>query len=212
MDEPLSNLDAKLRIQMRAELSQIHKRIGTTIIYVTHDQTEAMTMGERIVLMKGGVIQQQGAPMDLYDNPVSSYVAGFIGSPSMNLLDCELHVSGGDAYVDLGKGFTLPISAERFNGLDRATGKEVILGIRPEDIEDAEFVSVPDKSLQIRATADVVEPMGSETMLYLTAEDGRQITAKVDPKTKATFDRQVILQVDKSKFHLFDKATGASLR
>lgn len=211
MDEPLSNLDAKLRVQMRAELSRIHKRIATTIIYVTHDQTEAMTMGERIVLMKEGLVQQQGDPMELYDNPVNSFVAGFIGSPAMNLFEAELSMSGSSPYVMLWDGMKVPVDRDRFTKMGTAESGKVLFGIRPEDIEDVDFCLTRDEELSFTATADVVEPMGSETMLYLTADE-RQVIAKVNPATKASFGRKLRLQMDRSKIHLFDRATGATLR
>ncbi|HOA14870.1 MAG TPA: ABC transporter ATP-binding protein [Bacillota bacterium] len=212
MDEPLSNLDAKLRIQMRAEISRIHKRIGATIIYVTHDQTEAMTMGERIVLMKDGLIQQQGAPMELYDAPANLFVAGFIGAPAMNLMEGTIVRDGGSFGFDSGDGVLFPLPAERFGGLSERAGTEAVLGIRPEDIEDSEFAEEGPLKAFLEGLVEVVEPMGSETMVYLSMRRGRQIVAKVDPGTKAAFGRSMSLVADLSKAHLFDKATGLSLR
>lgn len=211
MDEPLSNLDAKLRVQMRAELSRIHKRIATTIVYVTHDQTEAMTMGERIVLLKDGLVQQQGEPMDLYENPINAFVAGFIGSPSMNLFEAELSSDDNHPAVVLWAGMKVPVDKSRFARLEKAKDGKVLFGIRPEDIEDSEFCLKRDEDLSFPAIADVVEPMGSETMLYLSAYD-KQIVAKVNPSTKAAFGKTVSLQMDRTKYHLFDRATGLSLR
>ncbi|HNZ08550.1 MAG TPA: ABC transporter ATP-binding protein [Bacillota bacterium] len=211
MDEPLSNLDAKLRVQMRAELSRIHKRIGATIVYVTHDQTEAMTMGERIVLMKDGIIQQQGEPMQLYDDPVNIFVAGFIGSPSMNLIDGKIRNTYDGACFDSGD-LTISLPEKRFGSLASRDGLDVVLGIRPEHIEDAEFAPMGADRAVLGATADVVEPMGSETLLYVTAKGGTQVTAKVNPSTKAAFGKPVTLSADLTKAHLFDRATGLAMK
>jgi multiple sugar transport system ATP-binding protein len=170
-----------------------------------------MTLGERIVLMKEGLVQQQGDPMELYENPVNSFVAGFIGSPAMNLFEAELSAAGETAYALLWDGMRIPLDRERFTKLNSLSSGRVLFGIRPEDIEDADFCLSNDEELSFSATADVVEPMGSETMLYLTAGD-RQVIAKVNPATKASFGRKLRLQMDRSKIHLFDSATGATLR
>ncbi|HNV34049.1 MAG TPA: ABC transporter ATP-binding protein [Bacillota bacterium] len=211
MDEPLSNLDAKLRVQMRAELSRIHKRIGATIVYVTHDQTEAMTMGERIVLMKDGLIQQQGEPMQLYDDPVNMFVAGFIGSPSMNFIEGKLTKTYDGARFEAG-GLEIALHGRRLDGIEATEGLDVVLGIRPEHIEDAQFAPSGAHRAVLEATADVVEPMGSETLLYVTAKGGMQVTAKVNPSTRAVFGKLVTLSADLDKAHLFDRATGLAIK
>lgn len=211
MDEPLSNLDAKLRVQMRAELSRIHKRLGATIIYVTHDQTEAMTLGERIVLMKDGLVQQQGEPMKLYDAPANIYVAGFIGSPAMNFFEGEIREGPGETVFDAGHGILFHVSKERFPSAAGFAGKKAVLGIRPEHMSDAGLDAPIEGSTLIKATVDVVEPMGSETLLYLTATGGKPIIAKVNPDTKATFGAEATIWANPNKIHLFDAESGKKL-
>src|SRR5512136_2229820 len=160
-DEPLSNLDAKLRVQMRAELSKLHDRLQTTMIYVTHDQVEAMTMGTKIVVMKDGVIQQVGAPLEVYNHPVNMFVAGFIGSPVMNFFPCRLVVRGGRLTMDA-ESFQLPIPENRVRSYERLAGSEVIFGIRPNDIHDCMFAPERLKANCVKAVVDVIEPLGSE--------------------------------------------------
>ena len=191
LDEPLSNLDAKLRAQMRTELSKLHKKLGTTFIYVTHDQTEAMTMGDRIVVMKDGYIQQIDSPINLYENPVNKFVAGFIGSPQMNFIPAKLIMANGKYTVEFGSEDTktsrgrkfyveLPSAKADNEGLKYYVDKEVILGIRPENIHDEEMFLSTAKTGMIEATVDVTEMLGAETFLYLTCE-GIPLTARVSP-------------------------------
>ena len=205
MDEPLSNLDAKLRVQTRAEISKLHNRLQTTIIYVTHDQTEAMTMGDRIVVMKDGFIQQVGTPLDIYDNPANIFVAGFIGSPPMNFIDAVVKEEGGKLIADC-KFFKLQIPEKRFKQIRQFLNKPVIFGIRPESIIDRELApNVPDDQV-ITTTVDVSELLGAEVNLYLSVGD-QSFIARVDSHTKATdgAKHQVVFNTD--KIHLFDKET-----
>lgn len=212
MDEPLSNLDAKLRVQMRAELSKLHNRLQTTIIYVTHDQTEAMTMGDRIVVMKDGVIQQVGAPLEIYNHPNNIFVAGFIGSPAMNFLDVVLRKDGENYFIDA-KTFKLPIPAEKaasIKNLGKYVDKQVVLGIRPEDIEDA-ALSGHDPATVIEADIDVTEPMGAEVYAYFSSGDNTFI-ARLEAATEATRRSSLKIGFDMNKIHIFDKDTEEVVR
>jgi len=207
MDEPLSNLDAKLRVQMRIEISKLHQRLQTTIIYVTHDQTEAMTMGTRIVVMKDGVIQQVDTPQALYEKPCNLFVAGFIGSPQMNFVNAKLEKRGDGLYLLFGKNvLKLPEGkAKRLEGTDYI-GKEVIMGIRPENLHDeAVFLeSMPDSVIE--AKVEVAEMLGSETLLYMYVDD-INLTARVNPRTKAKAGDVIKVAIDTNRIHLFDKET-----
>ena len=212
MDEPLSNLDAKLRVQMRSELSKLHNRLQTTIIYVTHDQTEAMTMGDRIVVMKDGHILQVGAPLEIYNRPNSIFVAGFIGSPAMNFLDVVLRKDG-ETYIIDAKTFKLPIPAEKaasIKSIGQYVDKQVVLGIRPEDIEDA---AIADKEHNefLEADVDVTEPMGAEVYVYFSSGENTFI-ARLDAATEATDGAKLKVGFDMSKIHLFDKDTEMVIR
>ncbi|MBC7332949.1 MAG: sn-glycerol-3-phosphate ABC transporter ATP-binding protein UgpC [Actinobacteria bacterium] len=204
MDEPLSNLDAKLRVQMRAELAKLHSRLQATIIYVTHDQTEAMTMADRIVILKDGVIQQIGTPQEVYDHPNNMFVAGFIGSPAMNFVDV---VVTEDMKLTC-KNFTLdtPDILRKVIKENNLIGKEVVLGIRPEDLEDSAFVSGAREGNTITANVEVTEPMGAEVYVYIGL-DGMLMNARVTPKTKAKDGEPITLWVDLERMHLFDKET-----
>jgi multiple sugar transport system ATP-binding protein len=209
MDEPLSNLDAKLRVQMRAELSKLHNRLQTTVIYVTHDQTEAMTMGDWIVVMKDGRVQQIGAPLEVYEYPVNMFVAGFIGSPAMNFLKAHLESAGGEFYADFGS-FRLPLpqemrGAERFG---EYAGREVILGIRPEDIDDAELHPEHPTEFTVPATIDVVEMMGSEAYLNASVSPFN-LVARVEAGTGARDGVAHRLAFNVRNGHLFDPASTA---
>ncbi|MGI6566369.1 MAG: sn-glycerol-3-phosphate ABC transporter ATP-binding protein UgpC [Firmicutes bacterium] len=212
MDEPLSNLDAKLRVQMRAELAKLHNRLQTTIIYVTHDQTEAMTMGDRIVVMRDGFIQQVGAPLEIYNNPNNVFVAGFIGSPAMNFLDVILRKDGDDYIVDGGE-FKLTIARERaaaLKNIDKYINKEVVMGIRPEDIEDAALTSEVIEPYTITASVDVTEPMGAEVYAYFSI--GRHsFVARLEPTTKAQDGSPLKVMLNMAKIHLFDKDTELAI-
>ena len=200
MDEPLSNLDAKLRVQMRIEISKIHQRLGATIIYVTHDQTEAMTLGTRIVVMKDGVVQQVDTPQNLYQKPGNLFVAGFMGSPQMNFLDAEIKEKGSDLVAVIGKD-ELVIPAAKAKALKDGgyVGKTVVMGIRPEDVADR-----ADGSMS--STVKVYELLGAEVFLYFDV-NGTQITARVDPGTKAKTGDPVKFDFNMEKTHFFDKDT-----
>ena len=206
LDEPLSNLDAKLRAQMRTEIAKLHKRLGTTFIYVTHDQTEAMRIGDRIVVMKDGFIQQVDTPQNLYDLPVNEFVAGFMGSPQMNFIDATLVKEGADYYVTFGAA-KIKVPANKANDeIANYVGKEIVFGIRPEDVHDEpEFI---EKHPESRATADVevTELMGAETYLYLTCE-GYPLTARVSPRSTARPQDEIDIAIDPNRIHLFDKET-----
>ncbi len=202
-DEPLSNLDAKLRVQMRAELSKLHDRLQTTIIYVTHDQVEAMTMGTKIVVMKDGLIQQIGSPLEVYNHPVNQFVAGFIGSPVMNFIPCRILSRDGRLFMDAA-AFELPIPEEKASFYQSLAGSEAIFGIRPNDLYDRVFA--PDRIREnfIRTVVDVIEPLGSEIHLNVTA--GRHnLVALVDTQTQLRMHQQIDLAVDLKKMHLFEK-------
>ena len=211
MDEPLSNLDAKLRVQMRIEISKLHQRLESTIIYVTHDQTEALTLGTRIVVMKDGVVQQVDSPLDLYMKPNNVFVAGFIGSPQMNFIDARVVVSGSDVRLMFGSNSTTLPENKAQKLLDGGyEDKIVTFGIRPEDIKDEEmFISnSPDTSFE--ATVKVYEMLGAEVFLYFTVETF-DITVRVNPRTTARPGDTIKLAMDGAKIHLFDKETQETI-
>ncbi len=211
MDEPLSNLDAKLRVQMRTEISKLHHKLQTTFIYVTHDLTEAMTMGTRIVVMKDGFVQQIDSPINLYNKPANMFVAGFIGSPQMNFATCVAEEADGAVTLSFaGNTIKLPEGvATKVREAD-CIGKELVLGIRPEDLHDEEaFLSLnPDAVLA--AHVEVTELMGAETFLYVKVGDNN-FTARVDPRSTAKVDEDIKLGVDLNKIHLFDKETEVAI-
>lgn len=211
MDEPLSNLDAKLRVQMRTEITKLHNRLQTTFIYVTHDQTEAMTMGTRIVVMKDGFVQQVDSPQNLYDHPVNLFVAGFIGSPQMNFIDVTLTKEGDSVYAVFGEN-KIRVPEGKIKNLKDASyiGKEVIMGIRPEDLHDEEIFLQSAADSTIKAYVDVVELMGSETYLYLNVA-GTNITARVDPRSTARTGDTIRIALDPNRLHFFDKDTEETL-
>ncbi len=207
MDEPLSNLDAKLRVQMRIEISKLHQRLETTIIYVTHDQTEALTLGTRIVVMKDGIVQQVDSPVELYSKPKNLFVAGFIGSPQMNFMDAVVKKDGDTATLVYGKfSVKLPASKGKVLIENGYEGKTVSFGIRPEDVKDEEmFISAsPDSVLE--ATVRVYEMLGAEVFLYFSVEDS-EITVRVNPRTTARPGDKIKLALDTTKIHVFDKET-----
>ena len=207
MDEPLSNLDAKLRVQMRTEIGKIHKKLQTTFIYVTHDQTEAMTMGTRIVVMKDGIIQQVDSPSNLYQYPCNMFVAGFIGSPQMNFLNVTVDCASNGTYLKCGDfSIKLPEGKGGRSEIKQYNGKEVIMGIRPEDIyDDPAFISsVPDCCSKVNI--ELVEMMGAETYLYFKIA-GNDFTARVNPRSTARHGDTVTVALDANKIHLFDKDT-----
>ena len=211
LDEPLSNLDAKLRAQMRTEIAKLHKRLGTTFIYVTHDQTEAMTMGDRIVVMKDGFIQQVDSPQNLYDYPVNEFVAGFMGSPQMNFIDATLDKQGDKFVVKFGSS-TIPVPSNKINddSLDAYVGKDIVFGIRPEDVHDEPEIVEKLADCCVEADVDVTELMGAETYLYLTCE-GNAVTARVEPTSVAKSGDKIKVALDMNKCHLFDKETEKTI-
>ena len=211
MDEPLSNLDAKLRVQMRIEISKLHQRLETTIIYVTHDQTEALTLGTRIVVMKDGVVQQVDSPLDLYMKPNNLFVAGFIGSPQMNFIEARVVTSGSDVLLMFGSNsIKLPDTKGKKLIEGGYEDKNVIFGIRPEDIkDDPSFIAQsPDTCLD--ATVRVYEMLGAEVFLYFTV-DTYDITVRVDPRTTARPGDTVKIALDGNKIHLFDKESEVTI-
>ncbi|MBO5198728.1 MAG: sn-glycerol-3-phosphate ABC transporter ATP-binding protein UgpC [Lachnospiraceae bacterium] len=207
MDEPLSNLDAKLRVQMRIEISKLHQKLGTTIIYVTHDQTEAMTLGTRIVVMKDGVIQQVDTPQNLYDKPNNLFVAGFMGSPQMNFIDSVVTKKGNDIYLTFGShSIKLPESKAKKVAEGGYVDKTVVLGIRPEDVKDEEMFIASSPDSTIEGTVRVYELLGAEVFLYLTI-DQFEVTARVNPRTTARPGDTIKIALDLAKIHVFDKET-----
>ena len=233
MDEPLSNLDAKLRVQTRTEVSRLQKRLGTTMVYVTHDQTEAMTLGDRVAVMRLGTIQQVASPQELYDRPVNLFVAGFIGSPAMNFMAGTLE----DGMLRTGLGDITLTGRMRQEVESAGTGREVIVGIRPENFEDASFISadVKPKGLTFHADIDVIESLGAEKYVYFTRELGQTanvaeleelardsgradlsgtaetVVARLDPATSIREGQDAELWVDVRMLHVFDPATGRNL-
>ena len=211
MDEPLSNLDAKLRVQMRIEISKLHQRLGTTIIYVTHDQTEAMTLGTRIVVMKDGIVQQVDTPQNLYQKPGNLFVAGFMGSPQMNFLDATLSQKGNDVFAKVGTHEVLvPASKAKVLKDKGYIGKTVIMGIRPEDIHDSEMFLASSPDTVMDSTIKVYELLGAEVFLYFDI-DGTQVTARVDPRTTAKTGDPIKFALDMEKAHFFDKETELTI-
>jgi len=212
MDEPLSNLDAKLRGQMRSEIGKLHNRLQTTFIYVTHDQTEAMTMGTRIVVMKDGFIQQIDSPQVLYDKPCNVFVAGFIGSPPMNFMDVELQAApNGGLQLAFGNT-TIPLPEAKAKQLEGSEyiGKKVLMGIRPENIHDEAIMAGLTPECSVNAHVDLTEMMGAETYLYVTIE-GVPFIARVNPRTTAKVGDDINLIFEGNKIHLFDKETEVAI-
>ncbi len=211
MDEPLSNLDAKLRVQMRSEISKLHKRLQTTFIYVTHDQTEAMTMGDRIVVMKDGFVQQVATPQEIYNFPVNLFVAGFIGSPSMNFLTGRIEESGNEMRF-VAPNVSLSIPAGRFDSIRKAgaVNKPVVLGIRPEHAHDEAIFMETYPGGVFEAAVDVVEHMGSEMYLLMDV-GGQALNARIVARSDVKVGDRVKLAIDMSKIHLFDKETELAI-
>ena len=222
LDEPLSNLDAKLRAQMRTEIAKLHQKLGTTFIYVTHDQTEAMTMGDRIVVMKDGYIQQIDTPTNLYQNPVNQFVAGFIGSPQMNFIDAVLRKNGDKYTVEFGKEgtrgeegikYTIDVPASKVSDdelLYPLIDQEVVLGVRPECIHDEPAFLAQATTGVVEADVEVTEMMGAETYLYLDCA-GIPLTARVSPRTTARTGDTIKVALDPNRIHIFDKETEKSV-
>jgi multiple sugar transport system ATP-binding protein len=204
-DEPLSNLDAKLRVQMRVEIKRLHEKLAATMIYVTHDQVEAMTMGDRIVVMKDGNVLQVADPLALYDRPTDRFVAGFIGTPPMNFFPGTLTGANGSLAFSADAGFSLALPPERKSALAASAGKPMILGLRPEDIGSSAARQAAQPPM-IRAKIDVIEPMGSETYVYLNA-GGATFVSREESHREFRVGEDVALPVLMSKAHFFDAAT-----
>jgi len=204
----LSNLDAKLRVNMRAELIKLHDRLDATMIYVTHDQVEAMTMGDRIVVMRNGFIQQVGPPMEVYNQPQNQFVAGFIGSPPMNFLDARLVADNGGLAVDV-QGMRLALPPQQAKSAAAYMNKNVVFGIRPENI-----LSTPEKQsaylAPLRATVEVLEPLGPEIILELSCQ-GYAFTARMDPQMRAKMHDEIEVYFDMERVHLFDPQTEQAI-
>jgi multiple sugar transport system ATP-binding protein len=205
-DEPLSNLDAKLRVQMRTEIKKVHQTVRTTTVYVTHDQVEAMTLADRVVVMNHGSIEQVGAPQELYHKPETRFVAGFIGSPAMNFFKCRLQKQGDDLLLRLGDGITLPVPASRRDRYERYADREMVLGLRPEHLYDYQDPNKPGMA-RLDAPVDVVEPMGMETLVHFFI-DGTPVCARVDPSTRAEPGEKLPLAADLNHMHLIEPETG----
>lgn len=204
-DEPLSNLDAKMRVQMRMELQKLHNRLQCTMIYVTHDQIEALTLGDRIVVMKSGSIQQVSDPVNLYENPTNKFVAGFIGSPPMNFLTGKIQAQNGDFFF-VDRAIKLRLLPQHHAKIAPLRDKDVVFGIRPEDIYDKIFAQDARPEFTITATVDMVEPMGSEIYLYLNAGNN-SFVARVSNQDTATVNQDLQVVFDMSKAHFFDPKT-----
>ena len=205
-DEPLSNLDAKLRVQMRTEIKKVHQTVKTTTVYVTHDQIEAMTLADRVVVMNHGVIEQVGPPQEVYHNPATHFVAGFIGSPAMNFFQCRLHDEGNGLMVQVEGLATLPVPIARQARYAPYKGKPMIFGLRPEHLIDWHDNTKPGVC-QVNVLVDVVEPMGMETMIHFLV-GGHEMSARVDPTTRAAPEQMLPLAADMNHMHLMDPDTG----
>ncbi|GAB4505063.1 MAG: ABC transporter ATP-binding protein [Anaerolineales bacterium] len=209
-DEPLSNLDAKLRVAMRAEISKLHQRLQTTFIYVTHDQVEAMTMATRIAVINRGVVQQVDNPQNLYDRPDNLFVAGFIGSPAMNFFPAKLRKGDGRLLVE-SDGFTIPIPPERAQPYFAHEGKNIIFGIRPENIHDPHFTPPNIHAENVEALVDVTELMGNEIFLHMLSGKNAFV-ARIDPRSKLRVGEKAQLAFDMDNFHIFDAETEKAIR
>ena len=210
LDEPLSNLDAKLRVQTRAEIIKLHQSLGTTFVYVTHDQTEAMTMATRIVVMDVGVIQQVGAPQELYERPRNIFVAGFIGSPAMNFFDVVVEGDGDDLRLHASEGFALPVPQQKVGHLAPYKGKKVVLGVRPESVHDSAFCPPDIQASLVEAKVDVTEMMGNEVLAYLEVGQ-HKFLGRVDSRTAARPGQQIQVAFDIDRIHVFDPDTKAAI-
>jgi len=211
-DEPLSNLDAKLRVSMRAELIKLHKRLKATMIYVTHDQVEAMSMGDRLIVLKDGIVQQIGAPLEIYDRPANRFVASFIGSPPMNFINCSLVEHEGDLFLT-GDGLHVKLPAEKKVALTRVDSSgdfPIVLGIRPEDISERHsYYGAADDNI-IKAQVDFLEPLGSEVIATCSLA-AHEIIVRLNPRTSAKSDEMIELFLNMERARLFDRATGEAL-
>jgi len=209
MDEPLSNLDAKLRVQTRAQLIKLHDRLQATFVYVTHDQVEAMTMGSRIAVMNKGLLQQVDTPQNLYDQPANVFVAGFIGSPAMNFFDGKLTSRDGQTMVET-KSFSAPLPPEKAQKLQGNSTDDIVLGIRPEDLHLPSDVPQGMVTEPITARLEVMEPMGNEIYLHFVSPDGLFV-ARVSPRSRLNVGDEIKLLVDTNKLHIFDRQSEAAL-
>ena len=209
-DEPLSNLDAKLRVETRASISRLHQQLGTTFIYVTHDQMEAMTMATRIAVLKDGLLQQIDTPQHLYDNPDNIFVAGFIGSPAMNFFNVTLRSKDGHLSVE-GESFNILIPDSRKAPFMSYVGKPIVFGIRPDDIHDPSFAPPGIESQEVDGTVDVTELMGNEVFVYIQT-GGQSFVARVDPRTHFKMGQKIKLAFNMKNMHLFDKESEKAIR
>ncbi|MEN8240351.1 MAG: sn-glycerol-3-phosphate ABC transporter ATP-binding protein UgpC [Chloroflexota bacterium] len=210
LDEPLSNLDAKLRVQMRAEISKLHKRLETTFIYVTHDQVEAMTMASRIAVMNLGLLQQIDTPRTLYDRPANKFVAGFIGSPSMNFFPAKIIKNDHNMFIDTGD-FSLVIPSEKAAPFKDYIDKEVTFGIRPEDVHDPDFAPGGIIEAKLKAKVDVIEMMGNESFTYFSTGN-HEFIGRIDPRSTFAYGDEIEVAIDMSNFQIFDKDTELAIR
>jgi multiple sugar transport system ATP-binding protein len=209
-DEPLSNLDAKLRVQMRTEIKKVHQKVRTTTVYVTHDQVEAMTLADRVVVMNAGLIEQVGTPNDLYHSPATKFVAGFIGSPAMNFIPCQLDQAAGALRIRISDKLSFPVPADRTNRYSSHASKpNLVLGLRPEHIMETRPHAEPNQH-DFEQMIEVVEPMGMETLVYFTL-NGFEVCGRVNPNAGATAERPMKLRADLSNMHLIDDSTGKVL-
>ncbi|MCP5155550.1 MAG: sn-glycerol-3-phosphate ABC transporter ATP-binding protein UgpC [Ectothiorhodospiraceae bacterium] len=208
-DEPLSNLDAKLRVQMRTEIKKIHQRVRTTVVYVTHDQVEAMTLADRIVVMNAGNIEQVATPQEMYDRPATRFVAGFIGSPSMNFVPCRVERQAGGMSVRLGEDLTLPIPDERAARYDSHVGRELVFGVRPEHLTDKR-AHTGDGQVDFFAKVEVLEPMGMDTMVFFGL-NGVDVCARSHPRAAGEVGRPMGFTIDMHQMHLIDPRTDLVL-
>ncbi len=206
-DEPLSNLDAKLRVQMRIEITKLHQKLSATIIYVTHDQVEAMTMGDRIVVMNEGIIQQVDSPLNLYNHPTNKFVAGFIGSPAMNFIDGEFLDK--NEFTFKAEHFNIKLSDQMFENLKNFSGKKVTLGVRPEHVNVTSGQN--DKENSMPAVVDVLEPMGNEVIAYFNSS-GNTITARCNADSNLQINDSVQIELEMGQMHFFDQETGQTLK
>jgi multiple sugar transport system ATP-binding protein len=205
-DEPLSNLDAKLRVQMRAEIIKLHKKLDTTIIYVTHDQVEAMTMADKIVVMKEGEIHQIGAPLEIYNNPINLFVASFLGSPSINILRGKLIKEKKLMFTD----GDIKINVTPKPELEKYIDSDIIMGIRPEDIYDADYDAMAEAPQKLETVCDVVEPMGNEFIVFLDSKNSKFV-ARFDPKRLPVRDEKITVSLDMNRAHFFDPVTEITI-
>jgi len=208
-DEPLSNLDAKLRVAMRTEISKLYHRLGATIIYVTHDQIEAMTMATRIFILNDGKLQQDGRPLDVYQNPSNQFVGGFIGSPAMNFIPSKLLKEGSEYLIDA-ESFKVKLPSAFHKAISGHAGKPVIFGVRPEDFHDKKFYPGAKAENTIKATAEVIEPLGDEVLFYLV-NGKHNLVAKLDSRTKAKVGDELEVAMEMEETHIFDGETEETL-